>query len=154
MWCQWYTASPYDIPRCRAAWYIAEAMWYNIRSFIRRRRISSASADIIPAGYIIRDCRERISLQKALAFAGAFCMARPKGFEPPTPRIGIWCAIQLRHGRIFQKNFPTVLSAFSTGFQHVRRSRKPNHYTTTDKRCKLFFVSPVNNFSTSQSFNN
>lgn len=28
-------------------------------------------------------------------------MARPKGFEPPAPRIGIWCAIQLRYGRKF-----------------------------------------------------
>ena len=28
-------------------------------------------------------------------------MARPEGFEPPIFRIGICCAIQLRHGRVW-----------------------------------------------------
>ena len=27
-------------------------------------------------------------------------MARPKGFEPLTPRFVVWCSIQLSYGRI------------------------------------------------------
>mgnify|MGYP007022367275 CR=1 FL=1 len=30
-----------------------------------------------------------------------FFLARPKGFEPLIFRIGIYCVIQLRHGRKF-----------------------------------------------------
>ena len=32
-----------------------------------------------------------------------FCteMARPKGFEPLTPRFVVWCSIQLSYGRLF-----------------------------------------------------
>jgi hypothetical protein len=26
-------------------------------------------------------------------------MARPEGFEPPTPRSVVWCSIQLSYGR-------------------------------------------------------
>src|SRR5436309_1357229 len=26
-------------------------------------------------------------------------MARPEGFEPPTPRFVVWCSIQLSYGR-------------------------------------------------------
>lgn len=54
----------------------------------------------------------------------------------------------------FSKNFLPESRAFSTGFQHARPRRNLNHYTTFDKRCKLFFALQVYNFSTSQSFNN
>src|SRR5437870_5734475 len=27
-------------------------------------------------------------------------MARPEGFEPPTPRFVVWCSIQLSYGRL------------------------------------------------------
>ncbi len=27
-------------------------------------------------------------------------MARPKGFEPLTPRFVVWCSIQLSYGRL------------------------------------------------------
>ena len=27
-----------------------------------------------------------------------FCLVTPKGFEPPTPRTGIWYSIQLNYG--------------------------------------------------------
>ena len=27
-------------------------------------------------------------------------MARPEGFEPPTPRFVVWCSIQLSYGRM------------------------------------------------------
>jgi hypothetical protein len=26
-------------------------------------------------------------------------MARPEGFEPPTPRSVVWCSVQLSYGR-------------------------------------------------------
>ncbi len=32
-----------------------------------------------------------------------FYMARPKGFEPLTPRFVVWCSIQLSYGRIILK---------------------------------------------------
>ena len=28
-------------------------------------------------------------------------MARPDGFEPPTPRFVVWCSIQLSYGRLW-----------------------------------------------------
>ena len=34
-----------------------------------------------------------------LAIAGLLCMARPEGFEPPTPKFVAWCSIQLSYGR-------------------------------------------------------
>jgi hypothetical protein len=27
-------------------------------------------------------------------------VARPEGFEPPTPRFVVWCSIQLSYGRM------------------------------------------------------
>ncbi len=27
-------------------------------------------------------------------------MARPEGFEPPTPRSVVWCSVQLSYGRV------------------------------------------------------
>ena len=30
-------------------------------------------------------------------------MARPKGFEPLTPRFVVWCSIQLSYGRIVMR---------------------------------------------------
>ena len=41
-------------------------------------------------------------------------LARPKGFEPPTFRIGIYCAIQLRYGRIYKRrDYPDVFYLIS-----------------------------------------
>ena len=28
------------------------------------------------------------------------CLARPEGFEPPTPRFVVWCSVQLSYGRL------------------------------------------------------
>ena len=34
-------------------------------------------------------------------------MARPAGFEPTTPRLGIWCSIQLSYGRLKERSDET-----------------------------------------------
>src|SRR6187549_3710941 len=31
-------------------------------------------------------------------------MARPEGFEPPTPRFVVWCSIQLSYGRLERRD--------------------------------------------------
>ena len=31
-------------------------------------------------------------------------MARPKGFEPLTPRFVVWCSIQLSYGRAVRRD--------------------------------------------------
>ena len=31
-----------------------------------------------------------------------FYMARPEGFEPPTPKFVAWCSIQLSYGRLYR----------------------------------------------------
>jgi hypothetical protein len=36
-------------------------------------------------------------------------MARPEGFEPPTPRSVVWCSVQLSYGR----------SIFDTGEENL-----------------------------------
>src|SRR5690606_20242013 len=33
----------------------------------------------------------------------AFFLARPEGFEPPTPKFVAWCSIQLSYGRVVEK---------------------------------------------------
>ena len=38
--------------------------------------------------------------KKDLANAKSFFLARPRGFEPPAPRTGIWCSIQLSYERV------------------------------------------------------
>lgn len=39
-------------------------------------------------------------------FSGEMEMARPKGFEPLTPRFVVWCSIQLSYGRPFFPSSP------------------------------------------------
>ena len=31
-------------------------------------------------------------------------LARPEGFEPPTPRFVVWCSIQLSYGRLERRH--------------------------------------------------
>src|SRR5260370_23051788 len=35
-------------------------------------------------------------------------LARPDGFEPPTPRFVVWCSIQLSYGRVFRMGRESV----------------------------------------------
>ena len=37
-------------------------------------------------------------------FFGNEGMARPEGFEPPTPRFVVWCSIQLSYGRLKRRH--------------------------------------------------
>ena len=41
--------------------------------------------------------RQTTHRQYRMAITG---MARPEGFEPPTPRSVVWCSVQLSYGRI------------------------------------------------------
>lgn len=43
--------------------------------------------------------------EKADGFPSAFplYLARPEGFEPPTPKFVAWCSIQLSYGRVVEK---------------------------------------------------
>jgi hypothetical protein len=41
----------------------------------------------------------RLAIQKRTRWVRS-CMARPTGFEPVAPRLGIWCSIRLSYGRI------------------------------------------------------
>jgi hypothetical protein len=52
-----------------------------------------------PHGQRVLAAWERMA---ALALAGMDLkwMARPEGFEPPTPRFVVWCSIQLSYGRL------------------------------------------------------
>jgi hypothetical protein len=38
-------------------------------------------------------------------------MARPKGFEPLTPRFVVWCSIQLSYGRLVGNSLRGATSA-------------------------------------------
>jgi hypothetical protein len=45
-------------------------------------------------------------------------MARPDGFEPPTPRFVVWCSIQLSYGRVLRiarENIPKRAKPLGTG---------------------------------------
>ena len=42
----------------------------------------------------------RVVARKLLNF-----MARPEGFEPPTPRSVVWCSVQLSYGRSLNLRF-------------------------------------------------
>jgi hypothetical protein len=44
--------------------------------------------------------KEKANLRR-LAFSGR--LARPEGFEPPTPKFVAWCSIQLSYGRAVKK---------------------------------------------------
>ena len=38
-------------------------------------------------------------------------LARPEGFEPPTPRFVVWCSIQLSYGRVLGACRPKLRAA-------------------------------------------
>ncbi len=43
--------------------------------------------------------RNRIMETARLARLATISLARPEGFEPPTPRSVVWCSVQLSYGR-------------------------------------------------------
>ena len=47
-------------------------------------------------------------------------MARPEGFEPPTPRFVVWCSIQLSYGRLPKKT--KELCAFPRSLKSLFRT--------------------------------
>ena len=49
-------------------------------------------------------------------------MARPKGFEPLTPRFVVWCSIQLSYGR--PREAPHIGRACNLGNDFMENSSK------------------------------
>src|SRR5690606_5226838 len=61
------------------------------------------------------------------------CLARPEGFEPPTPKFVAWCSIQLSYGRVAEAELCRlgcpVVNACPTDVRvgrHWRRLRDSN----------------------------
>ncbi len=54
-------------------------------------------------------------------------LARPEGFEPPTPKFVAWCSIQLSYGRVAQKrNYEATLDVRQSFRCNWRRLRDSN----------------------------
>ena len=134
--------SRYDIRLCRMI-YLRPQIWYNIRSFIREAYII-CEADIIPAGYIIRDQRERISLKKA-TFVGRqmwlFSWCRWRGSNPHgIATTGFWVqhVCQFHHSgkyKIATDIFYHKRSAKSIGFvKKVRLTKRTHKNANSDSR--------------------
>jgi hypothetical protein len=53
---------------------------------------------------LLRHARRRFKRKNGGFWRSQLCteVARPKGFEPPTPRFVVWCSIQLSYGRILR----------------------------------------------------
>ena len=51
-----------------------------------------------------------------------FSLATPTGFEPVTPRLGIWCSIQLSYGAFEVTLVTKGQSAISASIMHVEQS--------------------------------
>ena len=65
---------------------------------------SVRNRNTVPMPY---NMRSRVWYRSVVSISGK--MARPEGFEPPTPKFVAWCSIQLSYGRkitaAFQFNF-------------------------------------------------
>ena len=47
-------------------------------------------------------------------------LARPEGFEPPTPRFVVWCSVQLSYGRVVKFRFKFQLWNSILGSSRLR----------------------------------
>ncbi len=60
-------------------------------------------------------------------------MARPKGFEPLTPRFVVWCSIQLSYGRL-----PVAARPEGRSIGSVNRRNEPPSLIGHPRQCKRF----------------
>lgn len=63
-----------------------------------RRSVRRARERVAP-----RPTRRRKTKSRRFPVSFLSCMARPEGFEPPTPKFVAWCSIQLSYGRLVEK---------------------------------------------------
>ncbi len=68
-------------------------------------------------------------------------MARPKGFEPLTPKFVVWCSIQLSYGRVPQLRV-SLRSAVRNGLRTELQaaSVKNRNYFLPDRRAVNYSV--------------
>ncbi len=79
-------------------------------------------------------------------------MARPKGFEPLTPRFVVWCSIQLSYGRLIGRSLRKATSteagdikgSDAVGKPLVRKfCRKPQFASAADSRSGIVILKQV-----------
>ena len=65
-------------------------------------------------------------------------MARPKGFEPLTPRFVVWCSIQLSYGRLVGRSLREATLAEAGDIKGSGAVGKPLHAEDLPKASDCF----------------